>query len=69
MGNCAMIKNNICYYKDKGSSIIVGEKDNNLSIQEIVKKDREEYLNVSHIFMLFQIEKKINKSNLQTNQN
>lgn len=53
MRNCAMIKNNICYYKDKGSSIIVGEKDNNLSIQEIVKKDREEYLNVSHIFMLF----------------
>ncbi len=51
MGNCAMLNNHICYYKDRTNSIIVGESDNNLTIQDIVKKDREE--NVSNIFMLF----------------
>ena len=51
MGNCAMLNNQICYYKDRTNSIIVGESDNNLTIQDIVKKDREE--NVSNIFMLF----------------
>ena len=62
MGNCAMLNNHICYYKDRTNSIIVGENDNNLTIQEIVRKDREE--NESNIFMLFQIEKKINKNKI-----
>jgi len=46
-----MLNNQICYYKDRTNSIIVGESDNNLTIQDIVKKDMEE--NVSNIFMLF----------------
>lgn len=50
MGNCAMINNNFCFIKDKKSSIIIND-ENNLTIQQILKKDRDKYLNVSIIFM------------------